>query len=106
MKTCNNLVNGRNFRSTDPRGTDVSFTIDETNHERLKETRGMSTYGKKSLERPITNDASIQLEPQLNRRPDARGVMVSQQAGYIPQGIKIYFEGGQVTRVEGGGAVG
>ena len=106
MKTWNTLVNGRNFRITDPRGTDISFTIDETNLERLKETRGMSTYGKKSLERPIANDASIQLEPQLNRRPDARGVMVSQQAGYIPQGIKIYFEGGQVTRVEGGGAVG
>ena len=42
----------------------------------------------------------------MNRRPDARGVMVSKQADYIPQGIKIYFEGGQVTAVEGGGAVG
>jgi hypothetical protein len=105
-KTWNTLVNGRNFRVTDPRGTDISFTMDETNIERLKETRGMSTYGERSLERPIAHDASVQLEPQLNRRPDARGVMVSKQTGYMPQGIKIYFEGGQITGVEGGGAVG
>jgi hypothetical protein len=106
MKTWDILVKGRDFRITDPRGTDISFTIDETNLERLKETRGLATYGKKSLERPIANHASVQLEPQLNRRPDARGVMVTKQGGYIPQGIKIYFEGGKVTRVEGGGAVG
>jgi len=42
----------------------------------------------------------------LNRRPDARGVMVSKQSDSIPQAIKIYFEGGQVTRFEGGGKVG
>ena len=55
---------------------------------------------------PLPTTPSVQLEPQLNRRPDARGMMVSKQAGYIPQGIKLYFEGGQVTRVEGGGEVG
>jgi len=105
-KTWQILVNGKSFRITDPMGTDLTFTIDETTIERLKDTRGMSTFGSRALERPIAHEGSQQLEPQLNVRPDARGVMITKQAGYTPETIKIFFDGGQVTRIEGGGTVG
>ena len=105
-KTWQTLVNGRSFRITDPMGTDLTFTIDETNIERLKDTRGIATFGSRTLERPIAHEGSQQLEPQLNVTPDARGVMITKQAGYIPGTIKIFFEGGRVARVEGGGQVG
>lgn len=105
-RTWRTLVNGKSFHITDPLGTDLTFTIDPTNIERLKDTRGMSTFGSRTLERPIAHEGSQQLEPQLNVTPDARGVMITKQAGYIPETIKIFFEGGRVTRVEGGGTVG
>jgi hypothetical protein len=105
-RTWQTLVNGKSFHITDPMGTDLTFTIDATNIERLKDTRGMATFGSRTLERPIAHEGSQQLEPQLNVTPDARGVMITQQAGYIPGTIKIFLEGGQVTRVEDGGQVG
>lgn len=105
MKSWQMLISGRRFRITDPMGTDLVFTIDQTNLERFKETRGMSTYGRNSLDQPIATVTSLQLEPQLSAKPDARGVLVTQQVGLMPL-IKIYFEGGQITRVEGGGAPG
>ncbi|MEE8349484.1 MAG: hypothetical protein V3R94_07930 [Acidobacteriota bacterium] len=105
-RTWRTLVNGKSFHITDPLGTDLTFSIDETNIERLKDTRGMATFGSRTLERPIAHEGSQQLEPQLNVTPDARGVMITRQAGYIPEIIKIYFEGGRVIRVEGGGQVG
>jgi len=105
MKTWQAMVNGRRFRITDPTGTDLSFTIDSTNIERFKETRGLSTYGVKSVDRPIANEGSLQLEPQLNAKPDTRGVLVTRQVGLMPT-IKIHFEGGEVKRIEGGGTPG
>ena len=99
------LIRGHKFRMTDPMGTDISFSIDTINLERFKETRGMSTYGQKSLEHPLANESSLQLEPQLSGKPDTRGVLVSKQVGLMPV-IRIYFQSGQVTRIEGGGAPG
>ena len=80
-RTWRTLVNGKSFHITDPMGTDLTFTIDPTNIERLKDTRGMSTFGSRTLERPIAHEGSQQLEPQLNVTPDARGVMITKQAG-------------------------
>lgn len=99
------MINGKKFRITDPMGTDISFTLDQTSIERFKETRGMSTFGEKSLDQPLANESSLQVEPQLSAKPDGRGVLVTKQVGLMPL-IKIYFEGGQITRVEGGGAPG
>ncbi len=106
MKAWKTLIGGRNFHVYDPRGTDITFSIDPTNLERLKNNRGRVTYGEPSLEQPLAHEISVQVDPNLNVKPDARGVIVSHQAGYMPEAIKIYVEGGQITQVEGGGAVG
>ena len=106
MKTWQRLIAGRRFHIYDPRGTDLTFTLDDTNLERFKETRGQVTYGEPTLEWPLAHEISLQVEPNLNLRPDARGVIVSHQAGYMPQPIRIQFDGGQIVKVEGGGQVG
>jgi hypothetical protein len=105
LKTWQKYVYGKTIHVTDPMGTDLTFSLDNTNRERFKETRGMATYGKRSLERPIAHEVHPDTEPYLTANPDARGVMVTQQAGYIPT-IRLFVEGGQVVRVEGGGAAG
>jgi len=105
-KVWRTLVDGKQFHVYDPLGTDLTFSIDSTNLERLKETRAVATYGERSLEQVIAHEASVQLEPNLNARPDAKGVMVSRQGGYMPEAIRIHFEGGRIIRVEGGGQPG
>ena len=106
MRIWQKLIAGQSFHIYDPRGTDLTFTLDDTNLERFKETRGQVTYGEATLEWPLAHEISLQVEPNLNLKPDARGVIVSHQAGYMPQPIRIQFEGGQIVNVEGGGQVG
>ncbi|MCH8820197.1 MAG: hypothetical protein IIB03_07750 [Acidobacteria bacterium] len=105
VKTWQKYIYGKTIHVTDPLGTDLTFSLDNTNRERFKETRGMATYGELSLERPIAHEVHPDTEPYLTANPDARGVMVTRQAGYIPT-IRLFVEGGQVVRVEGGGAAG
>lgn len=105
LKTWQTYINGARIHVTDPSGTDLTFTLDKTNIERFKETRGMATYGQRSVDRPIAHEVHPDTEPYLTAKPDARGVMVTRQAGLIPV-VRIYFEGGQVTRIEGGGVAG
>ena len=99
------LSTGKRFRLTDPMGTDITFTLDAANSERFKKTRALATYGRESLEGVLANETSVQVEPQLSTQPDARGVLVTQQVGLMPE-IRIHFEGGRVVRIEGGGAPG
>ncbi len=105
VKTWQKYIYGRTIHVTDPLGTDFTFTLDDTNRERFKETRGMSTYGEHALDRPIAHEVHPDTEPYLTANPDARGVMVTQQIGLIPT-IRLYVEGGAVVRVEGGGVAG
>ncbi|MFB3141643.1 MAG: hypothetical protein ACE1Z2_02420 [Acidobacteriota bacterium] len=105
VKTWQKYIYGKTIHVTDPLGTDFTFSLDNTNRERFKETRGMATYGELSLDRPIAHEVHPDTEPYLTAKPDARGIMVTRQAGLIPT-IRLYVEGGQVVRVEGGGAAG
>ncbi|MCZ6484755.1 MAG: hypothetical protein O6826_03565 [Acidobacteria bacterium] len=105
VKTWQRYIYGKTIHFTDPLGTDLTFTLDDTNRERFKETRGMSTYGEHALDRPIAHEVHPDTEPYLSATPDANGVMVTQQVGLIPT-IRLYVENGAVNRVEGGGVAG
>lgn len=105
LKTWQAYINAKKIRVTDPMGTDLTFTLDATNIDRFKETRGMATYGQRSVDRPIAHEVHPDTEPYLTAKPDARGVMVTNQAGLIPM-VKLFVEDGQVVRIEGGGVAG
>ena len=105
LKTWQIYINGKKIHVTDPMGTDLTFSLDSTNIERFKETRGMATYGQRSVERPIAHEVHPDTEPYLTAKPDANGVMVTRQAGLIPT-VKLFVENGQVVRIEGGGVAG
>ncbi|MBI2821822.1 MAG: hypothetical protein HYX74_06315 [Acidobacteria bacterium] len=105
MKTWQTYIRGKKVRVTDPEGTDLTFSLDQTNRERFEETRGMATYGERSLDRPIAHEVHPDTEPYLTSNPDAEGVMVTRQVGLIPL-VKLYVEKGQVVRIEGGGVAG
>jgi hypothetical protein len=105
LKTWQAYINGKKIRVTDPMGTDLTFSLDPTNIDRFKETRGMATYGERSVDRPIAHEVHPDTEPYLTAKPDANGVMVTKQVGLIPL-VKLFVENGQVVRIEGGGIAG
>lgn len=97
----------KEVRITDPLGTDITFHLDERYWSEVAQRWGKAWYGETELKNPIPHEVHITLFPTLTAKPDARGVIVARalHSGPIPE-IKLYFDNGHVTRVEGGGKAG
>jgi hypothetical protein len=74
VKTWQQYIYGKTIHVTDPLGTDLTFSLDNTNRERFKETRGMATYGELSLDRPIAHEVHPDTEPYLTASPGRPGI--------------------------------
>ena len=87
---------------TDEWGTHLEWTLDEKHWRDLPGSRGRDTN-----EIPNAHLLHLNVRPVLNRDPDMKGVIVTRalSGALIPE-IRIYIDQAEVSRVEGGGAVG
>ena len=107
QKVWRKFINSKTIRITEPLGTDLTLTLGEEYWKEYAKYWGMALWQEDNLEHPIPHEVHISLVPSLAPRPDANGVVVTRalHSGPIPE-LKIYFEGGQVVRIEDGGKAG
>lgn len=106
-KVWEQLKGAKKIRITDVLGTDITFTLDDKYWEWMAQEWGKSWWGETDLENPLPHELHLTVIPSAATKPDARGVIVTRalHSGPIPE-MKIYFENGQVTKIEGGGKAG
>ncbi|MBI4483498.1 MAG: hypothetical protein HY652_11490 [Acidobacteria bacterium] len=107
QKVWGQIKGAREVRITDPLGTDMTFTLGDKYWEEYAQRWGKATWGTVDLNKPIPHEVHAMVVPSLAGKPDAKGIIVARglHSGPIAE-LKVYFEGGQVVKVEGGGKAG